>query len=42
MKDNEMISVIIPVYNVEDYIDECMELTLCRIRYLHISILYEM
>ncbi|MBQ6221748.1 MAG: glycosyltransferase family 2 protein [Solobacterium sp.] len=25
MKDNEMISVIIPVYNVEDYIDECME-----------------
>ncbi|MBQ1468132.1 MAG: glycosyltransferase family 2 protein, partial [Solobacterium sp.] len=25
MNEKEMISVIIPVYNVKDYIDECME-----------------
>lgn len=25
MKKNEMVSIIIPVYNVEEYIDECLE-----------------
>ena len=37
-KENALISVVIPIYNGEQYIDKCMD-SLCRQTYLHLEII---
>ena len=36
-RDNEKVSIIVPVYNVEKYIDQCME-SICTQTYKRIEI----
>ena len=38
MKNNDLVSVIVPVYNVEDYLDHCIE-SICAQSYTNLEIL---